>query len=196
MAAQSATRSETETLTSGLGADVRALRKARGLTLQELALQLGRSVGWLSQVERGLSEPGIGDLRELGRAFDVPIGFFFQNDDAPSQERGYVVRANARRQLGNETEGLREELLSPDLGGSFELFRSIFEPGSELKSLTQRETEEAGYLIAGTLDIWIGERSFTLYPGDSFRFSHEPMRWRNSGNETAVVIWVIAPPVY
>ena len=35
-----------------LGADLRALRKARGLTLSDLATALGRSVGWLSQVER------------------------------------------------------------------------------------------------------------------------------------------------
>jgi len=35
-----------------IGADLRALRKGRGLTLTELALRLGRSVGWLSQVER------------------------------------------------------------------------------------------------------------------------------------------------
>ncbi|MFB0939400.1 MAG: helix-turn-helix transcriptional regulator, partial [Paracoccaceae bacterium] len=39
-----------------LGADLRALRKARGLTLSDLATALGRSVGWLSQVERDLSQ--------------------------------------------------------------------------------------------------------------------------------------------
>ena len=37
-----------------LGADLRALRKARGLTLIALAEVLGKSVGWLSQVERDL----------------------------------------------------------------------------------------------------------------------------------------------
>ena len=36
------TRSQT------LGADLRALRKARGVTLAALADALGRSVGWLS----------------------------------------------------------------------------------------------------------------------------------------------------
>ena len=37
-----------------LGADLRALRKSRGLTLQDMADAMGRSVGWLSQVERDL----------------------------------------------------------------------------------------------------------------------------------------------
>ena len=40
-----------------LARDIRALRKARGLTLAEAALKLGRSIGWLSQVERGISIP-------------------------------------------------------------------------------------------------------------------------------------------
>ena len=53
---------------STLGADLRTLRKARRLTLAALARRLGRSVGWLSQVERDLSEPSITDLRHIGEA--------------------------------------------------------------------------------------------------------------------------------
>jgi len=42
---------------SSVGADIRALRKGRGLTLEALADDLGKSVGFLSQVERGISTP-------------------------------------------------------------------------------------------------------------------------------------------
>lgn len=180
----------------GVGADLRALRKSRGLTLSELALRVGRSVGWLSQVERGLSEPAISDLRKLAQAFDVSISFFFANDGAPEDERGHVVRADGRRTLGDPAEGLTEELLSPDLGGAFEMLRSVFAPGAELAGAQARDTEEAGYVVSGVLDLWIGERLFHLTPGDSFRFKGEPYRWRNPGTEEAVVIWTIAPPVY
>ena len=60
-----------------LGADLRALRKARGMTLTDLAEGLGRSVGWLSQVERDLSEPSISDLRGMAERLDVPMSFLF-----------------------------------------------------------------------------------------------------------------------
>ena len=40
---------------ASLGTDLRALRKTRGLTLQDIADRLGRSVGWVSQIERDLS---------------------------------------------------------------------------------------------------------------------------------------------
>ncbi len=181
---------------SGIGTDLRALRRSRGVTLVALANDLDRSVGWLSQVERGLSEPSIDDLRRIAKAFNVPLGFFFRNEDAPDAERGHVVRAAHRRSLGNPVAGLVEELLSPDIGGAFETLRSTFAPGAELAEAQTRETEEAGYVISGTLDLWIGDQQFRLGPGDSFRFAGEPYRWRNPGSDEAVVIWTIAPPVY
>ena len=182
--------------TGSLGGDLRALRRARGLTLTELAAAVERSIGWISQVERGLSEPSLTDLRRVAALFEVPVGFFFTNEESELRERGHIVRRANRRTLGDRADGLLEELLSPDLGGSFEVFRSVFEPGKELKEAHNRQTEEAGYLVSGKLDLWIGEELFRLEPGDSFRFDHERFRWRNPGKEPAVVIWVIAPPVY
>ena len=54
-----------------LGADLRALRKARGFTLTDMAKGLGRSVGWMSQVERDKSEPSITDLRHIAAHLGV-----------------------------------------------------------------------------------------------------------------------------
>jgi len=182
--------------TSALGGDLRALRKARGLTLSELAIKVGRSVGWLSQIERDLTEPSIADLRRLAEALDQPVSLFFGAPDAPIAERGYIVRADGRRSLGTSKEGLVEQLLSPDLGGSFEIVRSVFAPGAELPEAATRPTEEAGYIISGSLELSIGDRCFRVYAGDSFRFAGEPYRWRNPGQDPCIAIWVIAPPVY
>ena len=55
--------------TGQIGADFRALRRARGWTLSELAEHLDRSVGWLSQVERGVSEPALDDVRTIAALF-------------------------------------------------------------------------------------------------------------------------------
>lgn len=179
-----------------LAGDIRALRKARGLTLSEVAIRLGRSVGWVSQVERGLSVPSLGDLRALADLFGVPLSLFFAHDVADEAERGVIVRAGRRRILGTSDSGLVEELLSPDLGGSFELLRSVFAPGAELAAAANRPTEEAGYVVSGRFDIEISGNWHHLSEGDSFRFSGKPFRWRNPGTEPAVVIWVVSPPVY
>ncbi|WP_246679521.1 XRE family transcriptional regulator [Mesorhizobium sp. B2-3-5] len=179
-----------------LASDIRALRRARGLTLSDIALKLGRSVGWVSQVERGLSTPSLGDLRAFAELFGVPISLFFSHDVPQENERGVIVRAGKRRTLGTSESGLVEELLSPDLGGSFEMVRSVFAPGAELRTEARRPTEEAGYLASGQFDIEIAGVWHRLGEGDSFRFEGKPYRWRNPGTEPAVVIWVVSPPVY
>ncbi|UVK36427.1 XRE family transcriptional regulator [Mesorhizobium sp. AR10] len=191
-----AARSEQENGERLLAGDIRALRKARGLTLAEIGLTLGRSVGWVSQVERGLSIPSLSDLRAFAELFGVPLSLFFSHDVPVENERGVVVRAGRRRTLGTSETGLVEELLSPDLGGSFEMVRSIFAPGAELKTEQLRPTEEAGYIASGIFEIEIAGVWHRLVEGDSFRFERKPYRWRNPGAEPAVIIWVVSPPVY
>ncbi len=179
-----------------LGLDIRALRKSRGLTLNDLADRLGRSVGWLSQVERDLSEPNITDLRHLAAALDVPVSLLFGQAPAPANEAGLVVRKDARRTIGSNAAGLVEELLSPDLTDDFEMVHSTFEPHSRIGEVVTRPTQEVGYLIKGKLDLTISGRCFTIHPGDSFRIRGEPFEWANPYDQPAQAIWVIAPPVY
>ena len=179
-----------------LGADLRALRKARGLTLQDMADALGRSVGWISQVERDLSEPSITDLRHMARLLDVAVSTLFRHDAAPADEVGYIVRKDARRPIGSRTAGLIEELLSPDLTDDFEVVHSTFEPHSEIVDDVVRPTQEVGYIVSGRLDLVISGRLFTVGPGDSFRIRGEPFRWINPYDTPAIAIWIIAPPVY
>ncbi len=179
-----------------LGADLRALRRARGLKLVDLAEALGRSVGWVSQVERDRSKPSINDLRAIAAYFGVPISLFFGHSEAPDLERGFVVRQGARRRIGSGAAGLVEELLSPDLTDDFEVVHSTFQPGSCLTEPNIRPTQEVGYLISGKLDVTIGGREFTIHPGDSFRIRGEAHAWANPYEKPAVAIWVIAPPVY
>jgi transcriptional regulator with XRE-family HTH domain len=179
-----------------LARDLRALRKARGLTLAQIGARLSRSIGWLSQVERGLSIPSLTDLRAFADVFGVPLSLFFGHEAENDGERGLIVRSGRRRSLGTSDSGLVEELLSPDLGGSFEMLRSVFAPGAELAEIALRQTEEAGYVVSGRFDIEIDGVWHHLTEGDSFRFAAKPFRWKNLHAEPAVVIWVVSPPVY
>ena len=181
---------------SGVGADIRTLRKARGVSLAELSEAIGRSVGFLSQVERGLSEPSIADLKRIAAHFGTTVGFFLGHTPASVNEAGVIVRAGHRRRLGSAEQGLIEELISPDLGSPFEVVRSVFQPGAELPEPALRKTQETGFVVDGPFEIEIDGTWFHLNAGDSFHIDHQPFRWRNRGTSNAVVIWTIAPPIY
>lgn len=179
-----------------VGADIRSLRKSRGMTLSDLCGALGRSVGWLSQVERGQTDPSIPDLKSIAAIFAVPVSFFFRNDDAPEKERGWIVRAGSRAVMGSSEDGLKEELLSPDLGGDYEMIRSIFEPGAVRGLMPARDTQDGGFVVCGELELTIGSNTYMLKAGDSFQFDRQPYGWRNAGDVPAEVIWIISPPIY
>ena len=179
-----------------LGRDLRALRRARGMTLTDVAGALGRSVGWLSQVERDLSEPSQDEIKRLATVLDVSTATFFSQAPAKANEADYVVRSNARRRIAERAKGLHEELLSPDLTDDFEVVHSTFAPGARRTDPVQRPTQEVGYIVSGQLELTFGGQTHRLLTGDSFRIRGEAFTWANPGNEPCIAIWVIAPPVY
>ncbi len=192
----STTPIDDEDVSADIGRDLRAIRQSKGMTLAEVAARLGRSIGFLSQVERGISALSTQELRKVATLFEVPVSWFLLLSDVSEEERGYITRAGVRRRSGEPDDGLVEELLSPDLGGSYEVIRSVFAPGAQLSEPTVRETEETAFLVSGQLDITIGDRRFTVSAGDSFRFKQEAFSWANNYEEPAVAIWVVSPPIY
>lgn len=178
------------------GADLRTLRKSRALTLAQLAQAMGRSLGWMSQVERDVSRVSDKDLRKLAEILDVAPSLLSQPKAEAPQEEGRIVRADRRRSVGHRHDGLMEALISPDLTDSFEIVHSTFLPGKALPEPVHRETQEVGFMLSGRLDLSFGDQKFTVGPGDSFRIRNEPYLWANPYRETAVALWVISPPIY
>lgn len=180
-----------------VGEDIRSLRKTRGMTLTQLASDVGRSVGWLSQIERGQTTPSVRDLGQLAERLDVTLSFFFRSSSRAEEEQGLVLRAADRPTIGSTESGLTEALLSPTLNGSFEMIQSVFAPGSSSGGACKpRATEDGGILIAGALTLTIGDTEVHLNTGDSFQFRETHYAWRNDGKEPAIVIWIVAPPIY
>lgn len=180
-----------------IGEDIRALRKARGLTLQDLASAVGRSLGWLSQVERGQAEPSVRDLGRIADVFGINISFFFRSASRDEGERGLILRAADRFPIGSRASGLTEELLSPTLSGSFEMIKSVFAPKSDSGGpVRRRQREDGGVLVSGRLTLTIGDIAFDLQTGDSFQFVDRDYAWSNPHDEPAEVIWVVSPSVY
>ena len=176
-----------------IGRQIRDLRKAKGITLIEMAEQIGRSVGYISQVERGVSSLPIPTLQSISKVLDVQLSWFFHTDfETPMEEINHIVRSEARRSLNFAGTGIREELLSPHLSGQLQMILTTFAPGSSTES-RERKGEEGGLLQSGTLELGIGEKSFLLKAGDSFILTDDEQHWvRNpSDTEDAVVIWTV-----
>jgi transcriptional regulator with XRE-family HTH domain len=180
-----------------VGGRIRELRKAQGRTLHDVASAVGISVSYLSQIERDVSRLPIGVLKRIADVLGVHMHWFFHaGAEGPAGERDFIVRAGNRRNLTFTGLGIIEELLSPNLSGPLELLISTIHPGAD-SEFYSHDGAEAGVVIDGMLELWIGERHFRLGVGDSFAFtSTEPHRCANSGKQPVRVLWVITPPHY
>ncbi len=180
-----------------IGEQIRELRKIKGLTLQDIANKVGVSVGYLSQIERNRSKLPIGVLRQISDALGVHMNWFFQSmPDTPLDERDIVVRKSNRRKLTFTGLGIVEELLSPNLSGPLEFLLSTIAPGADSGNYTH-DGAEAGLVVSGTMDLWVGDRHFRIEEGDSFSFrSTEVHRCANPGDVPCQIVWVITPPHY
>ncbi len=180
-----------------IGEQIRELRSIKRLTLQQLAADVGVSVGYMSQIERNRSKLPIGTLRKICDVLGVHMSWFFPSTPAgPPEERAFIVRARNRRSLSFTGLGINEELLSPNLSGPLELLLSTIEPGADSGEYSH-EGSEAGVVIQGRMELWVSDQYFLLQEGDSFSFkSTERHRCRNPGHVSTKVVWVITPPHY
>jgi transcriptional regulator with XRE-family HTH domain len=180
-----------------IGGRIRELRKAHGRTLADVAAEVGISVSYLSQIERDVSRLPIRVLKQIADALGVHMNWFFHaGNEGPESERDIVVRAANRRNLTFTGLGITEELLSPNLSGPLELLISTIHPGAD-SEFYAHDGAEAGLVMQGTLQLWVGDRHFQLESGDSFAFdSTVAHRCANRGSTPVKVLWVITPPHY
>lgn len=181
-----------------IGAEIRDLRKARGITLEHMAAAIGRSVGYVSQVERGLSPLTIPNLKAIAEELGVGVNWFFRGGTQPGDEQGLIVRRENRSRLDFPNTGVTEELLSPHLNGLFELILGTFQPGAETGDAKYAQTgEEGGMVLSGELELIVDGVTHRLRAGDSFTFPlSAPHKSRNPTDDVTTVLWVVAPPTY
>lgn len=185
--------------THPVGEQIRDLRKLKGVTIPALAARIGKSVGYVSQIERNLSAVSISSLQEISDALGVQIASFFQAQaPVPELEKGFVVRKGCRRKLEFIGSGITEELLSPSLTGQLELILTTIEPGGSTGEKDRvRRGEEAGYVIEGSVELCVEGKHVMLHSGDAFTFARTgPHHCANPTDKNAVVLWVITPPSY
>lgn len=176
-----------------VGARIRLLRNRRQLSLETVAAATGLSIGFLSQIERGLSSPTLRALTGLADAMDVSVAELLQEPDrgpAPT-----ISRAGDRSGLVMWGSGITKAVLAggaPTSGASYSFCMMNFDPkASSGEELYSHQGVEAGYVVEGRLLLSFGLQQWTLAPGDSFHFSSKhPHRFENIAPGRTMVLLV------
>ena len=197
MSAENAPPTAAEPSVEYMGALIRRLRESAGMTLTDLSRVARVSQGLLSQIERGRGNPAYLTLLKIAKAFDVPVGRFFDSGGEPADNR--VVRADKRRQLQVTDRGLVYELLTPTMNGQLLVLKARIPAGYSNESVpfNHHRAEECLFVLEGTCYFQVGEDGYTLDAGDSITYQGDQPHWfRVVGDAEAVIIATITPPVF
>ncbi|RIV32709.1 helix-turn-helix domain-containing protein [Micromonospora radicis] len=194
-----------ETPAGLVGARIRQFRKERGLTLRGLAARAGLSIGFLSQVERGISAIGLTALGSVAKALDHSVGDFFDNGADPAggavtplPSHFTLTRAETSTTTqyvsGQQTYRMLSER-GPDL--RLEPMLVSIAPGGRRENAYGHAGEEFAYVISGELLYEVDGVEHRLRPGDSVHLrSSVPHRMYNDTDSVTTVVSVVTPRLF
>jgi transcriptional regulator with XRE-family HTH domain len=170
----------------GLGEKLRQSRKEATLTMQYVADNAGLSVGFISQVERGITVPSLSSLRAIAGVLGKPISFFLEQPSASDD----ATRAGDRMNYKVAQGALSYERLSAQFPGSTIRSVIVHEPPGHRNEPISHVGEELFFMLEGELTVEVeGERT-VLKRGDSLHFdSRKTHSTWNHTTETAAMLW-------
>ena len=176
------------------GTAIRRARKAQKMNLVDLAEKTGFSLSFISQVERGLTNPSINSLRKIALALGIPLSSFFE--EALATE-GPVLRKNERTGSGQYAIQDSHINSSPWITTAEWTFSSPglrWEPSVLKPPWGTKETKQPSSFREYVVLI-LENKQYELSEGDSIYITENtPHRITNIGNVPLTIISAISPP--
>lgn len=186
-----------------IGARLREARTARRLSQRELARKSGVTNGLISQIEQNHSSPSVASLKRILDAIPLSLAEFFAQDfENPAR---IFFRADELRELnpqkvfhgGGVSGGISLRQVGQG-GGAIQMLHERYEPGADTGvEKYSHNSEEAGIVISGLIEVTVGEATALLGPGDAYIFdSRIPHRFRNPGKDVCILVSACSPPSF
>ena len=174
-----------------LGHRLRDLRKARGLSMRELATRADVAASFVSRIEAGKASPTIMTLQKLLEALHVEVVEFFQQEDALDPAQKVVFkRADMHALCEDDRKWVFAFPFHPDIG--VVMTYEEYQPHTNIVEPERHPRHTYGQVLSGELTIEIpGREALTATRGDAFFLkSGTAHTSRNSGNTVLKMVVV------
>jgi transcriptional regulator with XRE-family HTH domain len=178
-------------MTEDLGRKIKELRINKDLTLKDLSAKTNLSIGFLSQLERGLTTVAIDSLSNIAEVLEVNLSYFL---DGPKYNKKVILRSYEKEVFQVYSNQFIHYHLTNDVGEKNLLPRLI-----EILPTNSKEDvapykhggEEFIYVLEGILTLFINEEQHELYPGDSAHYNSNVIHnWANCTSKTVKILTV------
>ncbi len=185
-----------------VGARLKEIRIAAGLSQRELASRAGVTHGLISMIEQNKNSPSVASLRKILGGVSMTMADFFQED---AKERHKVFFCpdellDLTSKLGSISNKKKKRMTLRQVGNAREhglqILHERYEPGADTgPTMLEHNSHEGGIVLSGALEVTVGDQVQVHKPGDSYLFdSRIPHRFRNTGTEVCEVVSACTPP--
>lgn len=182
---------------AGVGAKIKEIRNNKNITLKQLSEVTNLSIGFLSQLERGLSNIAIDSLQNIANSLGVPIRELLDTQQIDTESFSPVLRSYDKK-----VTVINPFLCSYVLSNSVQTLSFLprechLQPSTRDDDCLQTYAHEGYdwiYVLEGVLSVTVDNQRTDLYPGDTITIdSTRPHNWENRGTKTAKFITINTP---
>lgn len=181
-----------------IGARLRAVREARGLSQRELAARAGLTNGTISLIEQNKTSPSVASLKKVLDALPMALSAFFSPEGVADAPRPFYAASELTEIAPPGLGGVSLRQVGDAARGALQILHERYPPGADTgPELLAHEAEEGGVVIAGVVEVTVGDQTRVLNPGDGYLFdSRLPHRFRNIGETECVIVSACTPPTF
>lgn len=167
-----------------VGAQIRGLRLAVGMTNADLAAAAHLSPGMLSKIENGQTSPSLSTLQALATALNMPLGSFFATFDDKRDATFVKAGEGLTIERRGSSKGHKYQLLGHSLRSAVQVepYLITLTEESDAYPIFTHEGTEFIYMLSGEITYAHGDQTYRLTPGDSLFFdagaAHGPLELR------------------
>ena len=180
-----------------IGARLQLVRKSKGLSQRELAKRVGVTNSTISLIEQNKVSPSVSSLKKVLDGIPISLADFFTLDlEKGLPDSPFYVAADLPDVGSN---GIHYFLVGQHRPQrQMCILREVMPPGSDTgDSMLLHDGEEGGVVIAGEVEVTVGEQVRVLKAGEGYYFeSRTPHRFRNVGEEHAVIVSANTPATF
>lgn len=181
-----------------IGARLRAVREARGLSQRELATRAGLTNGTISLIEQNKTSPSVASLKKVLDALPMALSAFFSLEEEADAPRHFYAASELTEISPPGAGGVSLRQVGDAARAALQILHERYPPGADTgPELMSHEAEEGGVVIAGIVEVTVGDQTRVLNRGDGYLFdSRLPHRFRNIGDAECVIVSACTPPTF
>lgn len=192
------TSTDTDLDAFAIGLRLQSLRQAAKISQRALARDTGVSHATISLIEHGKLNPSFGVLMKLLGGLEISISEFLEGPLPAQDNKVFFPAQDLNRVRLNDGKITYSQIAGQTRDRAMLFQHEVYEPGSDTgDTRLAHDSEEAGIIIDGQLEVTVGDQRRILKAGDCYYFnSRIPHRFRNIAARRCVLVTSCVPPSF